>query len=215
MKRILSIILATLLLTGVGAFALADGSDGSGSEPLVQDSTSINVGGTYRTLEAGEQIYVDISWEGMSFTYTPAHKGGWNPDDHNYGTNEAAKWESSNGSGCGKITATNRSDPAVADNIHVNFVFNPNTAINGLYMKFAGSEANVKSSSASDYQRRSYDMYLDSNTGSTDHHDDVYVLPAVPPTTTSFPGNNLGSITVTISRANYAPGIPGGPEIFD
>lgn len=56
--------------------------------------------------EAEEVVAVDLSWEAMEFTYTPASQGDWNPEEHAYeGTVEAGWTSDTNG-----ITITNHSN---------------------------------------------------------------------------------------------------------
>lgn len=209
MKRIFSIILAALLLVCLGASAFASSDPGAGNNEEVTESVGgeVPVQGTYKLLEESETIYVSMTWSGMSFTYTPEHKGDWDPKNHEYKKNVEAKWESSDNKGYGTISFSNHSDPSVIDTIQVTLTFEKNPLITGtVRMKF--SETTDVASKTSGL---SYSIALDANTGrSGTIPKDVYVLPAVGGTVSEFPGNSLGTIKVTIAREiMHDPGLPG------
>lgn len=72
-----------------------------------QNSTTITVSGTVGTPNENEVISVDVSWDAMEFTYTPASAGTWDPSTHTYtdGTAEGS-WDSEKNA----ITVTNHSN---------------------------------------------------------------------------------------------------------
>ena len=73
-------------------------------------SYSAEVKGTYHPGGSGAVVYsVDIAWTDMSFTYTGAGEGTWNPETHQYSGSSEGAWTASNDS----ITVTNHSNAAV------------------------------------------------------------------------------------------------------
>ena len=94
-------MLAVAALTctmGTTAFAADQDGVSTGSYPA-------DVKGTYQAGSSGDVVYsVDIAWTDMSFTYTGAGEGTWDPETHQY-----SGWTASNDS----ITVTNHSNAAV------------------------------------------------------------------------------------------------------
>ena len=73
-------------------------------------SYSAEVKGTYNAGISGGVVYsVDIAWTDMSFTYTGAGEGTWDPETHQYSGSSEGAWTASNDS----ITVTNHSNAAV------------------------------------------------------------------------------------------------------
>ena len=73
-------------------------------------SYSAEVKGTYHPGGSGAVVYsVDIAWTDMSFTYTGAGEGTWDPETHQYSGSSEGAWTASNDS----ITVTNHSNAAV------------------------------------------------------------------------------------------------------
>ena len=73
-------------------------------------SYSAEVKGTYNAGISGGVVYsVDIAWTDMSFTYTGAGEGTWNPETHQYSGSSEGAWTASNDS----ITVTNHSNAPV------------------------------------------------------------------------------------------------------
>ncbi|MDM8247265.1 hypothetical protein QUW49_01220 [Lacrimispora saccharolytica] len=103
MKKILSLILTLTMVVGLSVTAYAaDGITSGGTD-------SANVTGTYKS-EATIPVYsVDITWEGLSFTYNGAFEGNWNPETHKYEDGTVAGWAAGNGT----ITVTNHSNTAI------------------------------------------------------------------------------------------------------
>lgn len=101
-KKITSLLAAAALVCTMSATALAADGVGTGDYEA-------NVKGTYQPGGATAIIYsVDITWDEMSFTYTAAGVGTWDPDSHQYGAGSKASW-----SGSKTITVTNHSNAAV------------------------------------------------------------------------------------------------------
>lgn len=205
-KASLSLLLAVLLLAGIGASASA--ADTGAGKAQVSDvkSGSIPVEGTYATLAAEPTIFVDISWEGMSFTYTPEHKGGWNPDEHNYDVNQPASWEASNSKKFGSITFTNKSDPSVTYGIYVTLKFAQNPAT------YEDGTIGLKWSTGEEFgdSAETYGFGLNSNSGDHNPSKTINVVPALGRGVTGFSDDKLGTITVTIELDKPSdPGLPG------
>jgi len=106
-NRIFSIVLAFVLclFMSINVFA---------ATPLEEDGAtdSKDVTAGYVAGQASAPVYkVDISWGSMTFTYTAASTGTWNPSTHVYDGAVPAAWtfeENAN-----KITVTNHSNAAV------------------------------------------------------------------------------------------------------
>lgn len=87
-----------------------------GTAVFAADQTGVNTGsyntevrGTYQAGGSSATVYsVDIKWDDMSFTYTAAGEGTWNPATHEYDGASEASW-----SGSRNITVTNHSNAAV------------------------------------------------------------------------------------------------------
>ena len=105
MKKITTLLAAAALTCAMGTTAFAADQDGVNT-----GSYSADVKGTYQA-DGSDAVYsVDIAWTDMSFTYTGAGEGTWDPETHQYsgGSSEGA-WTASNDS----ITVTNHSNAAV------------------------------------------------------------------------------------------------------
>lgn len=96
MKRLLSILLVSVLVFSATATVYAAENSGS---------STINVAGEYSVASTGEVVSVDVGWEEMSFKYTEGEKQ-WDPGTHSYIGGENGGW-SDNKPG---ITMTNHSN---------------------------------------------------------------------------------------------------------
>lgn len=106
MKKILSVLIAILLVTCLGTtvFAAEIGE--------AEGSASTDVKATYQPGGTGAIVYsVDVTWGSMEFTYTGAGEGVWNPDSHSYDGATAAAWSCT--ADANKVTVTNHSNTAV------------------------------------------------------------------------------------------------------
>lgn len=103
MKKITTLLAAAALTCTMGTTAFAADQDG-----VETGSYSADVKGTYQA--GGAVVYsVDIAWTDMSFTYTGAGEGTWNPETHQYSGSSEGAWTASNDS----ITVTNHSNAPV------------------------------------------------------------------------------------------------------
>lgn len=85
MKKIISLVLALAMMLALSVTAFAATNNGGAS--------SIEVTGTYAAGQsAAKLISVDITWDTMSFTYTGANAGVWNPQTHSYDGTANATW---------------------------------------------------------------------------------------------------------------------------
>lgn len=98
MKKIISLILALVMIMSLSVTAYAVGSG---------ESSSTDVKATYNSgADAGKIYSVDISWTGMSFTYTDADTI-WDAATHTYVPTSEPYWSE------GTITVTNHSNDTV------------------------------------------------------------------------------------------------------
>ena len=105
MKKLVSMLAVAALTCTMGTTAFAADQDGvsTGSYPA-------DVKGTYQAGSSGAVVYsVDIAWTDMSFTYTGAGEGTWDPETHQYSGSSEGAWTASDDS----ITVTNHSNAAV------------------------------------------------------------------------------------------------------
>ena len=104
MKKLVSMLAAAALVCTMSTTAFAADQTGVNTGDYTAD-----VKGTYQASGSGAVVYsVDIAWEDMSFTYTAAGQGTWDPENHSYTGGSEASWSSSK-----NITVTNHSNAAV------------------------------------------------------------------------------------------------------
>ena len=133
MKKITTLLAAAALTCAMGTTAFAADQDGvsTGSYPA-------DVKGTYRAGSSGDGdvVYsVDIAWTDMSFTYTGAGEGTWDPETHQYSGSSEGAWTASNDS----ITVTNHSNAAVKATAS----YQAETGYESTTMTFGNNEATV------------------------------------------------------------------------
>ena len=103
MKKMISLLAVAALTCAMGTTAFAADQDGVKTGDYTAD-----VNGTYQA--GGAVVYsVDIAWTDMSFTYTGAGEGTWDPETHQYSGSSEGAWTASDDS----ITVTNHSNAAV------------------------------------------------------------------------------------------------------
>ena len=105
MKKLVSMLAVAALTCAMGTTAFAADQDGVKTGDYTAD-----VKGTYQAGGSGAVVYsVDIAWTDMSFTYTGAGEGTWDPETHQYSGSSEGAWTASDDS----ITVTNHSNAAV------------------------------------------------------------------------------------------------------
>ncbi len=131
MKKMISLLAAAALTCTMGTTAFAADQDGVKTGDYTAD-----VNGTYQAGISGDVVYsVDIAWTDMSFTYTGAGEGTWDPETHQYiGSSEGA-WTASDDS----ITVTNHSNAAVKATAK----FEADSGYESTTMSFGNNEATV------------------------------------------------------------------------
>ena len=128
LKKITSLLAAAALTCAMGTTAFAEDGVGTGNY-------NADVKGTYQAGDASAPVYsVDITWEDMSFTYTAAGEGTWNPETHEYDDASEASWSSSK-----NITVTNHSNAAVT----ATAAFQADTGYTDVTMTFGENNGNT------------------------------------------------------------------------
>ena len=131
MKKITTLLAAAALTCAMGTTAFAADQDG-----VKTGNYTADVNGTYRAGGSGAVVYsVDIAWTDMSFTYTDAGEGTWDPETHEYNGGADAAWTDSNDS----ITVTNHSNAAVKATAK----FEADSGYESTTMTFGNNEATV------------------------------------------------------------------------
>ena len=129
MKKLVSILAVAALTCAMGTTAFAADQDGVNT-----GSYSADVKGTYQA--GGAVVYsVDIAWTDMSFTYTGAGEGTWDPETHQYSGSSEGAWTASDDS----ITVTNHSNAAVKATAS----YQAETGYESTTMTFGNNEATV------------------------------------------------------------------------
>ena len=131
MKKITTLLAAAALVCTMGTTAFAADQDGVGT-----GSYNTDVKGTYQAGSSGDVVYsVDIAWTDMSFIYTGAGEGTWDPETHQYSGSSEGAWTASNDS----ITVTNHSNAAVKATAS----YQAETGYESTTMTFGNNEATV------------------------------------------------------------------------
>lgn len=108
MKKIIAMLLAVVMAAAMVVPVFAE--DPTSTTVNSAKDHSIDVQGKFSGASAsGDVISVGIAWDAMTFTYSEASAGTWNPANHAYTGNSTAGW-SDNKSG---ITVTNHSNVPV------------------------------------------------------------------------------------------------------
>ena len=131
MKKLVSMLAVAALTCAMGTTAFAADQDGVKTGDYTAD-----VKGTYQAGGSGAVVYsVDIAWTDMSFTYTGAGEGTWDPETHQYSGSSEGAWTASNDS----ITVTNHSNAAVKATAS----YQAETGYESTTMSFGNNEATV------------------------------------------------------------------------
>ena len=131
MKKMISLLAAAALVCTMSTTAFAADQDGVKTGDYTAD-----VNGTYQAGISGDVVYsVDIAWTDMSFTYTGAGEGTWDPETHQYSGSSEGAWTASDDS----ITVTNHSNAAVKATAK----FEADSGYESTTMSFGNNEATV------------------------------------------------------------------------
>ena len=131
MKKLVSMLAVAALTCAMGTTAFAADQDGVKTGDYTAD-----VKGTYQAGGSGAVVYsVDIAWTDMSFTYTGAGEGTWDPETHQYSGSSEGAWTASDDS----ITVTNHSNAAVKATAK----FEADSGYESTTMTFGNNEATV------------------------------------------------------------------------
>lgn len=109
MKKLISLILALVMVMGLATTAFADEVTSPTTLTKEKNSVEIPVTGEYISeLKSDEIISVDVEWDAMDFTYAATQQGTWNPSTHAYNNaTEDAAWV---GNTTSDIKVTNHSN---------------------------------------------------------------------------------------------------------
>lgn len=174
MKKITSLLAAAALTCAMGTTAFAADQDGVRTGDYTAD-----VNGTYRAGGPGDVVYsVDIAWEDMSFTYTAAGEGTWDPENHSYTGGSEASW-----SGSKNITVTNHSNAAVT----ATAAFQADTGYTDVTMTFGEKNGNTIATAVGTQVSAAPSATITVTPGGT--------------LAKSANGGRIGEITVTIAAA--------------
>ena len=174
MKKLVSMLAVAALTCTMGTTAFAADQDGvnTGSYPA-------DVKGTYYAGSSSDVVYsVDIAWTDMSFIYTGAGEGTWDPETHQYSGSSEGAWTASNDS----ITVTNHSNAAVKATAS----YQAETGYESTTMSFGNNEATVATAVGTE---------VDSAPSAT-----ITVTPGGT-LAESADGGKIGTITVSIAAA--------------
>ena len=128
-KKLTGLLTAAALVCTMGTTAFAQEGVGTGSY-------NAEVKGTYQAGGTSATVYsVDIAWTDMSFTYTGAGEGTWDPETHQYSGSSEGAWTASDDS----ITVTNHSNAAVKATAK----FEADSGYESTTMTFGNNEATV------------------------------------------------------------------------
>ena len=142
-------------------------------------SYSAEVKGTYQAGSSGAVVYsVDIAWTDMSFTYTGAGEGTWDPETHQYSGSSEGAWTASNDS----ITVTNHSNAAVKATAS----YQAETGYESTTMTFGNNGATVATAEGTEFAKAPSATITITPTGSLAQ---------------TANGGKIGTITVSIAAA--------------
>lgn len=115
MKKLISLILALVMVMGLATTAFAEEAGSKTLNEKNGTSYDIKVEGKYiEKLLSKEIISVDVEWDAMNFTYAATQQGTWQPDSHTYSNaTEKAAWV---GDTTSDIKVTNHSNVDVTAN---------------------------------------------------------------------------------------------------
>lgn len=85
MKKLISLILALVMVMGLATTAFAD--EVKSPQTLTDETKSVDIpvkGEYIQQLKSDEIISVDVEWKAMNFTYAATQQGTWDPSSHSY-----------------------------------------------------------------------------------------------------------------------------------
>ena len=174
MKKITTLLAAAALTCAMGTTAFAADQTGVSTGDYTAD-----VKGTYQAGDSGDVVYsVDIAWTNMSFTYTGAGEGTWDPETHQYSGSSEGAWTASNDS----ITVTNHSNAAVKATAS----YQAETGYESTTMTFGNNGATVATAEGTEFAKAPSATITVTPTGSLAQ---------------TANGGKIGTITVSIAAA--------------
>lgn len=173
MKKMISLLAAAALVCTMGTTAFAADQDGVNT-----GSYSADVKGTYQAGGSDAVYSVDIAWTDMSFTYTGAGEGTWNPETHQYEGGTEASWTDSNAS----VTVINHSNAAVKATAS----YQAETGYESTTMTFGNNGATVATAEGTEFAKAPSATITITPTGSLAQ---------------TANGGKIGTITVSIAAA--------------
>lgn len=116
MKKLTSILLATLFLVGINSLTSIANAQGSsdGTETLVglDDSAAVEITGEFVAARKNDPVYsVEITWQSTTFEYEITGSLSWDPETHQYDNNRRLSWKNLDG-----ITNTSRRRTVTVEN---------------------------------------------------------------------------------------------------
>ena len=211
MKKLFALLLAVLLLAGMGTTAFASpaattapesgsgniGDPNGGSSIGELDPVSLPISGTFSTsLNTGTSYHVALSWSGLSFTYHEEQRGEWNWELHSYGSTQPAKWTSGEDGACGYITVANHSDAGVTVTITADMTMQDHGTLN---MGFATNQT-MTSGLSINKKTVTLESAESFDPGEADSRT-IFVLPRPGEFTDFGESVELGTITITVTAA--------------
>ena len=162
MKKMLSLILALVLLLSLAVPAFAETNDGN-KQTNIGGNTNIDVKAKYNSSSAtSEKISVDIAWGAMEFTYNVGGTKEWNAATHQYVDNTTKNWTATGNT----VTVTNHSNVAV--NATLSFAKEANySTVNGSFDKPTLNLATAVDTAVADAPKDTATLTLDGTLGDT------------------------------------------------
>ena len=173
LKKITSVLAAAALVCTMSTTAFAADQTDVGT-----GNYNADVKGTYQAGGSSATVYsVDITWDDMSFTYTAAGEGTWNPETHEYDDASEASWSESK-----DITVTNHSNAAVTATAK----FEADSGYESTTMTFGNNGATVATAEGTEFAKAPSATITVTPGGTLAE---------------SANGGKIGTITVTIAAA--------------
>lgn len=211
MKKIISFALSIMMIATMSVSAFAETA--LTESPVTNKGTgdyTIGVNGTYNAGSgaADEVISVDISWEGMEFTFT-AGDITYDPTTHENKQGNG-EWSNANENGKGSVTVRNHSNVEI--DATFKFTAATNLTVTGCFFTKVENESGVGDPSYFPISGEAdQKLHLESALGKTRADEDstkdqtptdtIYFAITDGSITAENNGKSLGTITVTIAKA--------------